>query len=119
MLGFLSIQTTKPNEKFVYMGNRVGVLVVGVLVEAIGTYRLVLDTWYHLDLFQILYVSLFSQNVVSLSKLDKVGYCFKSRNECFSLFKHNHLIGSGFILEIRFKNNQWFLHWLPIKNWRV
>jgi hypothetical protein len=105
MLGFLSIQTTKPNEKFVYMGNRVGVLVVGVLVEAIGTYRLVLDTWYHLDLFQILYVSLFSQNVVSLSKLDKVGYCFKSRNECFSLFKHNHLIGSGFILEIRFKNN--------------
>jgi len=36
MQGFLSIQTTNINEKFVYMGNK-----VRVLVEAIRTYRLI------------------------------------------------------------------------------
>jgi hypothetical protein len=73
MQRFLSIQTTNPNEKLVYMGNR-----VRVLVEAIGTYHLILDTIYHLDLFQTLYVSSVSQNLVSLSKLDKAKYSFRS-----------------------------------------
>jgi len=68
MQGFLSIQTTNINEKFVYLGNR-----VRVLVEAIRTYRLILDVVYHLDLFQTLYVPSVSRNLVSLSKLDKAG----------------------------------------------
>jgi hypothetical protein len=100
MQRFLSIQTTNPNEKLVYMGNR-----VKVLVEAIGTYHLILDTIYHLDLFQTLYVSSVSQNLVSLSKLDKAKYSFRSGKGCFSFFKHNRLIGFGIIFEYLYKLN--------------
>lgn len=35
-------------------------------VEAIGTYPLILDTGYHLDLFQTLYVPSISRNLVSI-----------------------------------------------------
>ncbi|KAL5763057.1 hypothetical protein ACOSP7_019321 [Xanthoceras sorbifolium] len=38
-------------------------------VEAIGTYRLILDTRHHLDLFQTLYVPSVSCNLVSLLNL--------------------------------------------------
>ena len=60
-------QTINPNEKFVLMGNQ-----VKAPIEAIGTYRLILDTKYYLDLFQTLYVPSISRNLVSLSKLDTV-----------------------------------------------
>ena len=54
MQGFLTTQTINPpNEKFVFMGNR-----VKAPVKAIGTYSLILDTGYHLDLFETLYVHL-------------------------------------------------------------
>jgi hypothetical protein len=46
MQGFLSIQTISPNENFMLMGNH-----VRASIEAIGTYRLFLDTTHHLDLF--------------------------------------------------------------------
>ncbi|KAL8151535.1 hypothetical protein V2J09_021343 [Rumex salicifolius] len=72
------------------MGNR-----VKVLVEAIGTCRLILDTGYHLDLFQTFYVPLISRNLISLPKLDEAGYFFNSGNECFSLLKQNVVVGSG------------------------
>jgi len=65
-------QTTSPNERFVFMGNR-----VKASIEAIGTYRLILYTGHHLDIFQTLYVPSISRNLISLSKLDTVGYCFK------------------------------------------
>jgi len=45
MQGFLSTQTIKPNEKFVFMGNS-----VKVPVEVVETYRLILDTRIYLDL---------------------------------------------------------------------
>ena len=69
MHGFLMTQTTSPNERFVFMRNR-----VKVSSEAIGTYRLILDTGHHLDLFQTLYVPSISRNLISLSKLDTIGY---------------------------------------------
>ncbi|XP_022846239.1 uncharacterized protein LOC111368978 [Olea europaea var. sylvestris] len=60
--GFLSTQTINPNEKFVLMGNR-----VKAPVEAIGTYRLILDTGHHLDLFQTLYLdNLFAETLLTL-----------------------------------------------------
>ncbi|KAL5757170.1 hypothetical protein ACOSQ2_021916 [Xanthoceras sorbifolium] len=68
-------------------------------VEAIGTYCLILDTRHHLDLFQILYVPSVSRNLVSLSKLDIIGYSFKFGSGCFSLFKHNHFIGSDILCD--------------------
>ena len=80
------------------MGNR-----VKAPVEAIGTYRLILDTGHHLDLFQTLYVPSVSRNLISLSKLDSVGYSFKFRNGCFNLFKHNLFIGSGTLCDGLYK----------------
>ena len=47
-----------------------------VLVEAVRTYRLILDTGFHLDLFDTFYVPSISRNLGSLSKLDVVGYSF-------------------------------------------
>ena len=66
------------------MGN-----LVKVPVEAIGTYRLILDIGYHLDIFQTFYVPFVSRNLISLSKLDTTGYSIKFGNGCFSLFKQN------------------------------
>jgi len=45
-----------------------------VPVEAVGTYRLILDTGYHLDLMDTFYVPSITRNLISLSKLDVVGY---------------------------------------------
>ncbi|TYK28192.1 Retrovirus-related Pol polyprotein from transposon TNT 1-94 [Cucumis melo var. makuwa] len=64
-LGFLTTRTTNPNERFIFMGNK-----VKVPVEAVGTYRLTLDTGHHLDLFDTFYVPSISRNLISLSKLD-------------------------------------------------
>ena len=94
MQGFLTTQTISQNEKFILMGNR-----AKVQVEAIGTYRLVLDTGHHLDLFQTFYVPSVSRNLVSISKLDKAGYSFNFGNGCFSLFKQNLLLGSGILCD--------------------
>ena len=63
-----------------------------VSVEAIGTYRLILDTRYHLDLMDTFYVPSISRNLISLSKLDVAGYSLKFGNECFSLFKRTCMI---------------------------
>ncbi|KAA0061857.1 copia-like pol polyprotein [Cucumis melo var. makuwa] len=68
MQGFLTTRTTNPNERFIFMGNR-----VKVPVEAVGTYRLTLDTGHHLDLFATFYVPSISRNLISLSKLDTLG----------------------------------------------
>ena len=56
--GFM-FQTIKPNEKVIFMENR-----VKALVEIIGTFRLFLETGNHLDLFQILYIPSISCNLV-------------------------------------------------------
>jgi len=45
MQGFLTTRTINPNEKFVFMDNK-----EKVPVKAVRTYRLILDTGYHLDL---------------------------------------------------------------------
>ena len=98
MQGFLTIQTIKSNESFVFMANR-----NKVLVKGIGTYRLVLDTGHYLDLFQTLYVPTFSRNLVSLPKLDVAGFVFKFGSGSFSLFKNSKLIGSGILCDGLYK----------------
>ena len=79
--------TTKPNEKFIFIGNQ-----VKALIEAIRTYHLIFDTINHLDLFHTLYVPYVSRNLVSLLRFDSNRYSFKFGNECFNLFKLNHFI---------------------------
>ena len=98
MQGFLAIQTISPNGKLVFMGNR-----VKTPVEAVKTYRLKLDIRHHLDLLGTFYVPSLSRNLVSLSKLDVTRYSFNFGNGCFSLFKHNHLIGTDVLYDGLYK----------------
>jgi len=76
-----------------------------VSVEAIRTYRLNLNTGYHLDLIDTFYVPSIIRNLISLSKLDVVRYYFKFGNGCFSLFKHTCMIGSGTLYDGLYKLN--------------
>ena len=87
------------------MGNR-----VKASIEAIGTYRLFLDTSYHLDLFQTFYVPSISRNLVSLPKLDHDGYFINFGNKSFSLFKNTSFVGSGILCDhlYKFKLNDQF-----------
>ncbi|KAK9128170.1 hypothetical protein Syun_016967 [Stephania yunnanensis] len=62
MQGFLSIHPISRTEKFLFMGNR-----MKARIEGIGTYRLILDTGYFLDLEKCLYVPECSSNLVSVS----------------------------------------------------
>ena len=68
---------------------------VKALVKVVETYCLKLNIEHHLDLLESLYVLSLSRNLVSLSKLDITKYSFNFGNECFSLFKHNYLIGTS------------------------
>ena len=77
------------------MGNR-----VKALVEIVETYCLKRNTRHRLDLLETPYVPSLSRNLVSLSKLDVTGYSFNFGNGCFSLFKHNHLIGTDILVMI-------------------
>ena len=89
MQEFLTTRTINPNEKFVFMGNK-----EKVPMEAVGIYHLILDIEYHLDLMDTFYVPSITRNLISLSKLDVLGYSFKFENDCFSLFKRTFMIGS-------------------------
>ena len=100
MQGFLTTRTINPNEKFVFMGNR-----VKVPVEAVETYHLILDTGFYLDLFDTFYVPSISRNLVSLSKLDVAIYSFRFGNGCFSLYKCTCMIGSGTLYDGLYKLN--------------
>jgi len=100
MQGFISTRTIKPNEKFVFMGNR-----VKVLVEVVGTYRLILDTEFYLDMMNTFYVPSISRNLVSLSKLDVAGYSFNFGNGCFNLYKSTCLIGFDTLYDGLYKLN--------------
>ena len=72
---------------------------VKVPVEIVETYCLKLDIGHRLDLLETFYVPSLSRNLVSSSKLDVTGYSFNFGNECFSLFKHNNLIGTGILCD--------------------
>ena len=79
------------------MGNR-----VKALVEAVETYRLKLDIGHYLDLLENLYVPSLSRNF-SLSKLDVTEFSFNFGNGYLSLFKYNHLIGTGVLYDGLYK----------------
>ena len=64
-------------------------------VEAIGTSRLLLRTSFYLYLNETFVVLLFRRNLISISALDKFGYCYSFGNEKFSLFHNSNLVGTG------------------------
>ncbi|CAL9098515.1 unnamed protein product [Musa textilis] len=75
MQGFLSIRKPKEHERFIIMGNRLKAKVVSV-----GTYRLRLETGHLMDLIETCYVPTISRNLVSLSRIDELGYCLSFGN---------------------------------------
>ena len=56
-------------------------------VEGIGTYRLILDTGYHLDLEKYLYAPEYARNLVSIFRLDILGFDFRIENKHFLLYR--------------------------------
>ena len=66
-----------------------------VEVEVIGTFRLLLRTGYFLDLKDIYVVPSFRRNLVSISVLDKFGYCCSFGNGKFSLFQNSNFVATG------------------------
>ena len=98
MHGFLTIKTTNPTEDFMFIEYR-----MKFPIEGIGTYHLILDTGYHLDLLQIVYAPSISRNLVSLSKLDVSEFNFKFGHDGFSLYKNASFIGSGILIDGLYK----------------
>ena len=83
--GFLSIQPINGTNEFLYMGNR-----MKARIEGIGTYRLIMDTGCHIDLEKCLYVPECARNLVSVGKLDCMGFKFNVGNGVFSIYKHKY-----------------------------
>ena len=98
--GFLSIQPIRRSDQFLYMGN-----IMKARIEGIGTYHLILDTGYHLDLEKCLYVPECARNLVSVAKLDKLGFKFEIGNGVFSLCKNKYCYGSGALIEDLYRFN--------------
>ena len=80
------------SEHYIYSENK-----MGSLVEAIRTYKLVLDIGFILILKRTFYVPSFSKNLISVSKLLPLEYCFKFLNNGFELFYKSKLVGNGII----------------------
>ena len=74
-----------------------------VPVEGVGTYRLILGSGNIVDLYDTLYVPLFSRNLLSVTKLDDCGFVFKFGSKCFSLYKNNCMIGCGNLIDGLYK----------------
>ena len=90
MQGYLNFHQMSESESFLFMGNR-----MKARIEGVGTYRIVLDTSYCLDLEKCLYVPDFSRNLVSVSRLDVLGFDFRIGHGCFSLYHGTNLYGTG------------------------
>ena len=67
---------------------------VGSHVESIGTCSLVLDNGYVLDLERTFYIPSFSRNLISISRLEPLGYSFKFSYYTFSSFCKSKLFGN-------------------------
>jgi len=74
-------------------------------IEGIRTYRLILDTGYHLDLENCLYVPECARNLVSVSRLDMLGFYIKFENRTFHLCKDNKCYGFGTLIDSLYRFN--------------
>ena len=68
-------------------------------IEGVGTYRIVLDMGYCLDLEKCLYVPDCFRNLVSIFRLDVLGFEFRIGHGCFSLYRGTNLCGTGLLLD--------------------
>jgi hypothetical protein len=98
MQGFLNTRKPASHEQQVYSGNK-----LFSQVEAVGTFRLILKSEYVLDLDNVFFIPHFSRNLISVSKLDIIGYRFLFINSTFSIFKGENFIGGGIKVDSLFK----------------
>ncbi|KAL8161807.1 hypothetical protein V2J09_013296 [Rumex salicifolius] len=82
------------------MGNR-----MKARIEGIGTYRLILDTGCHIDLEECLYVPECARNLVSISRLDNLGFNVKFGHSGFSLYRNDYFYGSGTLFDSLYRFN--------------
>ena len=66
-----------------------------VEVDAIGTFRLLLRTGFYLDLKDTFVIPSLRRNLVSISVLDKSGYCCSFANGKFNLSFDSNIVGIG------------------------
>jgi hypothetical protein len=100
MQGFLNTRKPASNEQRVYSGNK-----LFSHVEAVRTFRLILKSVYVLDLDNVFFIPCFSRNLISVSKLDIIGFGFLFINSTFSIFKGENFIGGGIKIDGLFKIN--------------
>jgi hypothetical protein len=81
MQGFLNTRKLAGNEQRVYSGNK-----SYSHVEVVRTLTLILKSGYVLDLDNVFFIPRFSRNLISISKLDIVGFGFLFINSTFSIF---------------------------------
>lgn len=82
------------------MGNR-----MKARIEGIRTYRLILDTGYCLNLEKCLYVPGCARNLISVAKLDCLGFNFRIENDIFHLYKLSYYYGSGTLVDDLYRLN--------------
>jgi len=94
MQGFQSIRKPSDGELCVYSGNK-----MASSVEGVGTFRLVLDTGYILDLEKTFFIPSFSKNLVSVPRLSPQGFEFQFKNFSLMIIKDSVLVGSGKLVD--------------------
>ena len=77
-------------ERYIFVGDG-----KSVEVKAIGTFRLLLNTSYYLDLNKSFIVQSFRRNLTSISTLDKFGYSYSFGNNKFSFFHDSKMVGTS------------------------
>lgn len=98
--GFSTIQPLKGTESYLFMGNRMKARIVGI-----GTYRLIFDTGCFIDLENCLFVPECARNLVSVSRLDDLGFDFKIGHGVFSLYRKDYFYGNGTLVDSLYRFN--------------
>ncbi|KAH9668658.1 Integrase catalytic domain-containing protein [Citrus sinensis] len=96
--GFLNHRKPMESERAIYSGNK-----MPSRVEAVRTYRLVLNSGFVLDLDKTFYIPSFSRNLVSVSRLLPFGFGFNFLGIIFHLLKDSVIVGDGILDDGMFK----------------
>ena len=74
-------------------------------IEGIGTYRLIFDTGCYIDLENYPFVPECARNLVSVSRLDDLGFNFKIGHGVFSLYRKDYFYGNGTLVDSLYRFN--------------
>uniref|UniRef100_A0A6N2M754 Retrovirus-related Pol polyprotein from transposon TNT 1-94 n=1 Tax=Salix viminalis TaxID=40686 RepID=A0A6N2M754_SALVM len=83
----------------------VHLLMMKARIVGIGTYRLIFDTGCYIDLENCLFVPECARNLVSVSRLDDLGFDFKIGHGVFSLYRKDYFYGNGTLVDSLYRFN--------------